>query len=73
MQLSNQIALRENAKLYNYLKQNSYYFKQFNRDTIDIKQFMQEMKIKYKERTSDKLNSAVENIELITSVLNVLK
>lgn len=73
MQLYNQIAIRENVKLYNYLKQNSYYFKQFNRDTIDTKQFMQEMRIKYKERTTDKLNNAVENIELITSVLNVLK
>ncbi len=73
MQLYNQIAFRENAKLYAYLKQNSYYFKQLNRDTIDIKMFEKEMKIKYKERASDKLNSAVENIELISSVLNVLK
>ena len=73
MQLYNQIAFKNNPKLYNYLKMNSYYFKALNRDMMDSKIFEKEMKIKYKERTTDKLNSAMENIELISSVLNVLK
>lgn len=73
MQLYNQIAFRENPKLYNYLKQNSYYFKNLNRDFMDYKIFEREMKNKYKERTTDKLTSAVENIELISSVLNIFK
>lgn len=73
MQLYNQIALRENVKLYNYLKENSYQFKDLNRDVITYKDFEKAMKIKYKERTTDKLNNAVENIELITSVLNIFK
>lgn len=73
MQLYNQIAFKENPKLYNYLKSNSFYFKELNRDTIDAKVFLKEMKIKYKERATDKLSSAAENIELISSVLNVLK
>lgn len=73
MQLYNQIALRENVKLYNYLKENSYQFKDLNRDVITYRDFEKAMKIKYKERTTDKLNNAVENIELITSVLNIFK
>lgn len=73
MQLYNQMAFRENPKLYNYLKANSYYFKALNRDAINYKNFEKDMKIKYKERTTDKLNSAVDNIELISSVLSALK
>lgn len=73
MQIYNQLALRDNPKLYNYLKENSYFFKCFNRDVINLKIFEKEMKIKYKERVTDKLNSAVENMELISSVLSILK
>ncbi len=73
MQLPLQIAFRESPKDYNYLKENSYYFKALNRGTIDFKTFSAEMKAKYKERTTDKLNSVVENMDLISSVLEVLK
>lgn len=73
MQLYNQILFKENPKLYNLLKENSYYFKALNRDTLNFKMFEKEMKIKYKERTTDKLENAVENIEFISSVLSALK
>ena len=73
MQLYQQISFRDNPKMYDYLKSNSFYFKSLNRDLINVKMFERDMKIKYKERFSDKLNSAVENMELISSVLNVLK
>lgn len=68
-----QIAFRENSKMYELLKQNSYYFKGLNRGVIDYKKFVSDMKIKYKERTSDKLESIMDNMELVSSVLNVLK
>lgn len=73
MQLFNQIAFRESPKDFNYLKDNSYFFKELNRGTIDFKTFQSEMKAKYKERTTDKINSVMDNMELISSVLNVLK
>lgn len=73
MQLQSQIAFRENQKEYNYLKANSYYFKDLNRGNIDFKRFSNEMKEKYKERPTDKLNSVIDNMELISSVLDVLK
>lgn len=73
MQLYNQISLKEDPKLYNYLKENSHYYKFLNRDTINAKIFEKEMKTKYKERTTDKLSNAVENIELISSILNIFK
>lgn len=73
MQLHNQIAFKQDEKNYIYLKNNSYFFKELNRGVIDYKKFDSEMKIKYKERTTDKLNSVMDNIDLISSVLNVLK
>ena len=73
MQLYNQIALRENEELYNYLKSNSAYFKLFNRDLIDSKTFLKEMKIKYKKRNSDKITKALDNMEMVSSILDILK
>lgn len=68
-----QIAFRENSKMYELLKQNSYYFKGLNRGVVDYKKFVSDMKIKYKERPKDKLESIMDNMELVSSVLNVLK
>lgn len=68
-----QISFRENPKMFELLKQNSYYFKGLNRGVVDYKKFVSDMKIKYKERTSDKLESIMDNMELVSSVLNVLK
>ena len=73
MQIFNQIEFRNNPKMYNYLKENSFYFKVLNRGSLDFKMFERDMKEKYKERTTDKLNSAVENMELVSSVLNILR
>ena len=68
-----QISFRDDSKTYNLLKENSYYFKGLNRGTIDYKTFVSDMKVKYKQRTTDKLESLMDNMELVSSVLNVLK
>lgn len=73
MKLYLQMQFRENEKEYNYLKANSYYIKDLNRGTIDFKRFTQDMKTLYKERTTDKLSSVIDNIDLVSSVLDVLK
>lgn len=68
-----QISFRENIKAYELLKENSYYFKALNRGTENYKSFLSDMKIKYKERVTDKLENIMDNMELVSSVLNVLK
>ncbi len=73
MQIYLQMQFRENAKSYRQLKENSYYFKELNRGLVDYKKFNEDMKIKYKERVTDKINNVVENMDLISSVLDVLK
>lgn len=67
------MSFRENPKMFELLKQNSYYFKGLNRGVVDYKKFVSDMKVKYKERPKDKLESIMDNMELVSSVLNVLK
>ena len=56
-----------------YLKLNSNWYKDLNRSATNYKNFEQTMKDIYKLRTTDKINDALENIDLISSVLNVIK
>ena len=73
MQKNIQVLLKQDPKLYEMLKNNSYFFKDFNRGSIDIDSFKKMMKEKYKERVSDKLSKAVDNIDMISSVLDIFK
>ena len=50
-----------------------FYYKCQRWGTIDFKTFTENMKTLYKERITDKINNVVENIDLISSVLNILK
>ena len=68
--LQNQI--KQNPKMYNYLMQNSYYFKRLDQGFLDFKQFSSEIKEKYKLRVTDKISSAMDSIELVSSVLDII-
>ena len=73
MQLITQMAFKNSLKDYAHLKENSYYIKDFNRGVIDFKGFQDKMKVVYKERVTDKISNVVDNIDIISSVLDVLK
>ena len=60
-------------KLMPYLKENSEWFKYLNRNPKNYELFKNEIKTKYKLRKTDKINNAIENIDLISNVLNILK
>lgn len=73
MHLFNIINFKEKQDLYNLLKLNSSYIKDLNRGTMDYKGFDNIMKTKYKKRTTDKVSSLIDNIDLVSSVLDILK
>lgn len=73
MHLFNIINFKEKQDLYNLLKLNSSYIKDLNRGTMDYKGFDNIMKTKYKKRTTDKVSSLIENMDLVSSVLDILK
>lgn len=73
MQMRALLELKKDKKMWELLKLNSYYVKELNRDANNVKRFKEDMKIKYKLRTTDKISDAIDNIDLISNVLNALK
>ncbi len=71
MTLENQIEFRNNPKYFEYLKQNSNYIKFLDRDVIDYKRFVEEMKIKYQERATDKISKAIDNIDVLNNIIDI--
>lgn len=73
MQVSTLMELRKDAKMEELLRLNSYWIKELNRDGASLKKFREDMKNKYKLRTTDKISEAIDNIDLISNVLSALK
>lgn len=73
MQMRVLLDLKKDKKMWDLLKLNSYWVKDLNRDSSSIKRFKEDMKVKYKLRTTDKISDAIDNIDLISNVLSALK
>ncbi len=56
-----------------YLRENSIWYKRLNRSEASFPYFVDEMKMKYKLTTSDKINKTIDNINMLQSFLDVLK
>lgn len=56
-----------------FLRENSYWYKYLNRSNIYYKDFINDMKRKYKLTTEDKLNKVINNINMLNTFLEVLK
>ena len=65
--------LLENPKLLSHFMEQSYWIKELNRNPKSFSNFQKQMKILYKERASDKLNNALDGIEMISSIIDVSK
>ncbi len=56
-----------------YLRENSYWYKSLNRDPKYFYYFIEEMKKEYHLTTQDKINKTIDNINMLTTFLDVLK
>lgn len=65
--------LGEDKKFKKYLDNNSNYIKYLNRNPENYKSFIKEMKEVYKDRPTDKLNDAINTIDIVSSILDTLK
>lgn len=63
----------KDKKFKKYLDENSNYIKYLNRNPETYKNFIKEMKELYKERTSDKINDAINTIDIVSSILGTLQ
>lgn len=59
-------------KLLSHLMEQSYWIKNLNRDSNSFRAFKNTMKSLYKERTSDKISSAIDSVEMISSIIDTL-
>ena len=67
------MTLKSNPKMYEYLKENSELIKYLNRNSLAYKEYETFIKEKYKLRMTDKISSAIDNMDLVINVLNTLK
>lgn len=73
MNLDVQFKIKNNPMLQKYIRENSYWYKNLNRNPDLIEVLTDEMKEKYKLTTADKINNLGQKLELISTFINVLK
>lgn len=65
--------IRENINLYQYLKYNSYLYKDIIRGALNIKELNKKMKADLNQTPVDKLKEMNNKIELINTFINIIK
>ena len=73
MQLPIMMQINENPIQKQFLREYSYWYKYLNRDIRYYKDFVNDMKEKYKLTTTDKLNKVMDGINMFKTFLDVLK
>lgn len=73
MNLDVQFKIKNSPMLQKYIRENSYWYKNLNRNPDLIEVLTDEMKEKYKLTTADKINSLGQKLDLISTFINVLK
>lgn len=73
MQLITLYALKNDANMHRYLHENSDWYKHLNRSSRNYPAFVKAMKKQYKLNPTDKISGALDNIDLITSVIQTIK
>lgn len=73
MNLSLQYRINQDIRQKQFLRENSYWYKYLNRSELNYKYFLDDMKDKYKLKPTDKLNKVIDNLNMVRSVLDVLK
>ncbi len=70
MPLEIQMKLRENSLYVKYLRENNIWYKRLIRDPKSFNIFVEEMKTKYKLRTSDKINKVFDTLDVVSNLFS---
>ena len=73
MTLEIQFKIRNNPNYQKYIRENSYWYKILNRNPELIREFIEEVKDKYKLRFTDKVNNLIDKIDMIERFMEVLR
>ena len=73
MNLNLQYRIKQDQRQLQFLRENSYWYKYLNRSEQYYKDFINDMKDKFKLNPTDRINNMIENIEMFSTFLDVLK
>ena len=73
MEINLQYKIKNTKGYYEYLKDNSWWIKNLSRNPNSFNDYQNCLKDKYELRTSDKISKAIDNIDLISSLLSAIK
>lgn len=73
MNIKIKLFLDSNPDYKRYLRENSYWYKTLIRDPKMIDVLVEEVKDKYKLRTTDKINNIIDKIDMVSKFINVLR
>lgn len=73
MTLDIQFKINSNPNYQRFIRENPIWYKILNRDPLEFKNFVSEVKDKYELKVSDRINRMLDNINTIQTFFNVLK
>lgn len=73
MQLITLYALKNDEMMRRFLHENSEWYKYLNRSPANYQDFTKAMKKKYKLNPTDKISKSLDNIDLISTVIQTIK
>ena len=73
MDIKTQILIRNNPNLYNFLREESYWYKYLNRDPNYLEDVELAMKNKYKLTTKDRLEKLNQSMNLLNNFMDIMK
>lgn len=73
MTVETQLKINNDPRLKTFIRQYPIWYKRLNRNPLLYKEFVEDMKEKYKITTSDRLNKTLNNISMLQTFLEVLR
>lgn len=73
MTLDTQFKINSNPNYQRFIRENPIWYKILNRDPLQFKNFVQEVKDKYELTVTDRINKMLDNINTLQTFLDVLK
>ena len=72
MTLDLQFKLKSNPLYIKYLHENSHWYKILNRDPDMFDNFIEELKVNYKLRPTDRISKVLNTFEMVSSIISSL-
>ncbi len=72
MQVVTQYILQSDPKMHKFLKENSQWYKELNRNSKNYDLFVKEMKKKYRLNPTDKISDTIDNIDMVSTIIKTI-